>query len=266
LQTQWTATGPTVTRTRRRLAFLMDDPLGSDIYFDPIQPDLPPDAIVDPNPMGGLFSLDAPGGPGVIGAALLLLYLMRQAEPTTMGAGKQEAAYVAFRAWTDGTSADGTVIPIPIAAGSLTEEQARESCKLLPDVQAWTDQAALTLAMDQTSRNGQSYGIRLHTLVKGEVDAQKENFPILYRGVSAEYSITAEGTEGGYGEGGTRRLDIIERLPPDRPSVICDYEIKTGGARLSGKQLGDYVARLVVRYPGATIFVFQIKPTYRPPR
>ena len=266
LQSQWTATGPTVTRTRRRLAFLMDDPLGPDIYFDPIQQDLPPDAILDPNPMGGLFSLDAPGGPGAIGAALLLLYLMRQAEPTSMGASKQEAAYVAFRAWINGTGVDGKAIPIPIAVGSLTEEQARESCKLLPDVQAWTDQAALTLAMDQTSRNGQNYGIRLHRIVKGEVDARKEAFPVLYRGVSTEYSISADGGEAEYGESGTRRLDIIEAIPPEQPSVVCDYEVKTGGAKLGGQQLSDYVARLALRYPGATIFTFQVKPTHRPPR
>lgn len=266
LQTQWTATGPTVTRTRRRLAFLMDDPLGPDIYFDPIQLDLPPDAIIDPNPMGGLFSLEAPGGPGAIGAALFLLYLMRQAEPTTMGAGQQEAAYVAFRAWTNGTGQDGKAIPVPIAVGSLTEEQARESCKLLPDVQAWTDQAALTLAMNQTSLNGQNYGIKLHTIVKGEVDARKADFPFIYRGVSAEYSISASGEPSRYAKIDTRRLDVIEKVPPEDPTVICDYEVKTGGAQLGGRQLADYVARLAAKYPGATIFIFQIKPTYRPPR
>ena len=266
LQTRWTAAGPTVARTRRRLAFLMDDPLGPDVYFDPIQTDLAPNPIFDREPMGGFFSLDSPEGPGIVGAVLLLLYLMRQAEPAAMGAGERDAAYVAFRAWTNGTGPEGRAIPVPIAVGSVTEEQARESCKLLPDVQAWTDLAALTLAGSQASVNGQQYGIRLHTLVKGEVDARKADSPFIYRGVSAEYSILKSGLPGAYGEIDTRRLDVIEVVPPEEPTVICDYEIKTGGAQLGGRQLAEYVARLVGMYPGATIFIFQVKPTLRPPR
>lgn len=266
LQTNWGAAGPTVTRTRRRLAFLMDDPLELDRHFDPIDTEISPNPIFDPNPIGSLFSLDAPGGPGAIGAAVLLLYLMRQAEPAIMGAGERDAAYIAFRAWTSGTDPNGKVIPVPVAVGSVTEEQARQSCPLLPEVQSWTDKAALTLAMEQPGLSSQNRGIKLHAIVKGEVDARKRDFPFLYRGVSAEYSISALGDPGRYGDIDTRRLDVIERMPPEEPAVVCDYEVKTGGAQLGGRQLADYVARLAASYPGATIFIFQIKPTYRPPR
>ena len=265
LQSRWTATGHVVTRTRRQLAFLMDDPLGPDNYFDPRQNGIEPDPLLDPNPAGSLFGPGGPSGLGIVGAALLLLYLMRQAEPASMGASGQ-GDFVAFRAWTSAPDADGRPIPVPIAVGSLTEEQARQSCKLLPDVQAWTDQAARDLAMGQAILTAQSYGIRLHSIVKAEVDAKKLSDPFLYRGVSAEYSITSDGKPGTYGAAGTRRLDVIDKIPPEAPRVICDYEIKTGGAAMTRAQLNDYIAFLAADNPGAVIYLFQVKPTYRPPR
>lgn len=197
--TRWGTTGPTIKRAQRRFALLMDDPLGPDIYSDPLDSELEPDVIFDPNPVGSLLAPD-PAGLGAIGAALLLLYLMRQAEPEAMGAGKRDAAYLAFRAWTNGTDADGKAIPVPIAVGSITEEQARQSCPLLPEVQSWTDMAALTLAMGQPDLSSQTRGIKLHAIVKSQVDARKRDLPFLYRGVSAEYSISAFGKSGRYGD------------------------------------------------------------------
>jgi SPP1 gp7 family putative phage head morphogenesis protein len=265
LQSKWTANGPIVTRTRRRLAFLIDDPLGPDLYFDPLQNELEPDPIFDPNPMGGLLGPDGMG-PGAIGAALLLLYLMRQAEPESMGAGKQDIAHVAFRAWTNGEGLDGKTVPVPIAVGSFTEEQARQACPLLPQVQAWTDRAAFQLLLERPDLNGQSAGIALHGLVKAEVDAAKREFPFFYRGVWTELSMDRHGELIRYGAHDSSRLDVIDVRSPEEPTIVCDFEVKTGDARLGAKQRSDYIARLAPRYPGATIYVFKVTPTPPPPK
>lgn len=56
-------------------------------------------------------------------------------------------------------------------------------------------------------------------------------------------------------------MDVLEFSPNvETPAVICDYEIKTGGALLEYPQMHKYGISLTTRHPGAIIYYFQVKP------
>lgn len=265
-QSKWTASGPQVVRARQELAFLLDGPpdpgpiddaLGAEPGLDPLEP-----KPLTPFVING-FALTL----GLVVAAAIALDEMRRAQPEAMGAGTTDVPVIGYRIWTNGEQPgpDGKPIVVPVLADAITAQQAVQACPLLPEVQAWTDMAAFRLAATMPNATGKGYGLALHEMVKRDVIARKETNPLLYRGVTAEYSMDARGLQVTYGSKGSRRLDVIDRIPPETPRVVCDFEIKTGGAKMEGRQLMDYIARLAVAYPGATIFLFQISP-YRPPR
>ena len=121
----WTARGPTPVRTRPRTAFQEpQDPLAPRymIYADPGGP--------GSNPAGL-------GGGGLMAAVLALieLYNRQNVDPSSLGAGAQDASFIAFRAWAVDAQPADKLVPTPIMVGSLSDEQLRESCKRLAEVQ-----------------------------------------------------------------------------------------------------------------------------------
>lgn len=267
LQSAWTPQGVVVARPRT--AFRDVDNLMPGSNFDLVEE--PFDPLLDPDLLQNLSSLDDPSKDlaALIGAALTL-FLVHQYAPESMGIGATDVPVIGYKIWTNTEQLSGgpggKPLAVPVMVDALTAEQARQTCKLLPEVQAWTDEAALALASGSGVQGSSAFGTRLHKMVKDKVNAKKEEFPFIYRGVSAEFSIDAQGGPASYGGRGTRRLDVIEKIPPEDPKVICDYEIKTGAAQLSGGQLRDQIVRLAAMHPGATIYVFLVGPTYRPPR
>jgi hypothetical protein len=213
---------------------------------------------------------------GVIGLNILVsgvsaLYEMFRAAPEAMGAGDADAQIITYKTWTNGIAPDGgpdgQPLAVPVFVGSLTAEQAEDACPLLPQVQTWTDQAAFALATDQPDTSGPRAGIALHNLVKNNVEQAKRDAPFMYRGVYTELSIGSSGDLASYGGAGTSRLDVVDLRPPERPTVICDFEVKTGNARLRADQLNDYMRRLAQRYAGATIYIIVVRPgKYQPSR
>jgi hypothetical protein len=265
-QSRWTAQGPQVVQTRQELAFLLDGPPdpGPVGNTPSAEPGLDP---LEPKPLTPFVINGLALTLGLVVTAAIALDEMRRAQPEAMGTGATDVPVIGYRIWTTGQQLDpdGRPVVVPVFADAITAEQAVRACPLLPEVQAWTDMAALNLAATMPNATGKGYGLALHEKVKREVLARKETNPLLYRGVTAEYSMDARGLEVTYRSKGSRRLDVIDRIPPETPRVVCDFEIKTGGAKMEGRQLMDYIARLAVAYPGATIFLFQISP-YRPPR
>ena len=266
LQSAWSPEGVVVSRPRATFRDndndLMPD-AGSDLVDEPFDALLNPDLLSNPTSLG-----DFSQGLGGLGPAALALFLALERARASMGVGTTDAPVIGYKIWTNdvgaGPGSAGRPIAVPVFVDALTEEQARQTCKLLPDAQKWTDLAALMLAPERGNLSRQNFGIKLHGLVKGMVDTAKKEFPVLYQGIFAEYSIEESGELGSYGGRGTKRLDIVELIPPQDPKIVCDYEVKTGNAQLGGRQLAEYMARLVARYPGATIFMFQVIPRERP--
>jgi hypothetical protein len=248
LQSAWTANGPVVRSARRQLAFLARDPSG---LFDYLGRDNQP----GPASAGGMPAAAA-GGLSLIGLAAFALQAMQQAAPAAMGVGPDDVSFTAFKAW----AYDGKAGAVPVMVDALTAEQVRQSCERLPEVQKWADKAADALTSERPNLSAQSYGSKLHKLVKDDVDAMKEKFPVAYAGISAELSFDNRGDPVYYSKLGSTRLDILEEVPPKTPEFVCVYDVKTGGAELGGNQFDRIVALMIVKYPGVSFFVIQIKP------
>lgn len=266
LQSKWSPTGPKVVRARQHLAFLMNDPPGEDFIGD-VRPNNPP----GPEPMQpSLVPTAGVIGMGIIVAGVTALYEMLRTAPEVMGAGREDAPVVVYRTWTNGIAPypgpDGKPVIVPVFVGGLAAEQAREACPLLPQVQSWTDQAAFALSVAQPELNNQDRGSVIHGMVKKSVDQQKRVSPFFYRGLFAEFSISLSGGDAYYGAPLSKRMDVLDLIPPEKPTIVCDFEIKTGAATMRRQQLRDYIVSLAARFPGAKIFLFQISPTINPAR
>lgn len=152
---------------------------------------------------------------------------MQQAAPASQGLGETDRPVLVVKAWTVG--ADDK--PVPIMAGSLTEEQLRRDCQYLPDVQKWTDEAASTLAPHKSTVAPNVWGSLVHGAVKRTIDALKAAFPLVYANLQPELSLSDSSTEKvPYGQKYSTRLDVVEDRSFDM-GAVCDYDIKTGRGR-----------------------------------
>lgn len=84
------------------------------------------------------------------GAAALYNALVDQ--PEAMGLGSTDLPIFAIKVW-QGLGSDGKVA---VSAEALTAEQVAQTCKLMPEVQEWTDSEALVLAPMRSSYGPQS--------------------------------------------------------------------------------------------------------------
>ena len=130
LQTVWTAKGPQVCLPRTRLA----------------------DAGVISVPTTVIFLTAATL------AALYALYNMQRADPESFGAGAAAVPIMTFEAWDHSRSRDAA----PVMTGTLTQEQVRQFCHRLPEVQAWTDEAARLNEPQRWLLEPQRYGVAVH--------------------------------------------------------------------------------------------------------
>ncbi|MGV8832736.1 MAG: hypothetical protein ACOH2N_12235 [Devosia sp.] len=256
-QSAWTAHGPKVIRARQRFAFLGDPVTLIDPDFDPLDRIRNPfDAIIDPNPLGSLLGPGDVGGLGLAALVLLALYAMQQTAPESQGLGEGDRPVLPVKAWTS----EGANGATPILVDALTEERVRKACKYLPDVQLWTDVAALRLAPQRASMTAWEWGTKVHYAVKQAVEAARAASPLSKDILHAEMSIIANAGGVSYGTPGSTRLDIFEDRRNDM-GAICVYDIKTGQRGIGTNQLKAIAEVIRSNYNGAIFYVIEVRPT-----
>jgi hypothetical protein len=254
-QSAWTPKGPKVIRARQRVAFLGDLDTLVEPDFDPLDSIRDPSGgIIDPNPAGQLLG---PGdGLGIIGAAMLAVYLMQQAAPASQGLSERDEPVLAIKGWTVRSDR----MPIPILVGSLTDEQLRQHCRFLPDVQNWTNDAAALLAGQKPILPARTWGSLVHGAIKRTIEALQASIPTIYDSLHPELSFYADKVGvAPYGQKGSTRLDVVEDRRKDL-GAVCDYDVKTGREGLTMKRLKEIADRLSNNYPGAIIYIMEVRP------
>lgn len=238
LQSVWTPDGPRMIVPRRRVA-----------HADLQMPRIDFDDVLRPG--GGSVGMPTVEAAKLLLSALSALHEMLQAEPAPLGAGSDAVAALAFRVWTNGDKRNVSAASI----AALTAEQVAQSCKILPEVQAWTTEAATVLAPMRVGNSPAVWGTAVHTYVRERIRALKEQFPHVYGHVWAEISFRSDNQETGYGQLDSTRLDVLEELP----ETICVYDIKTGNAKLSDKRI-KRLAEIAARYGKSTFFIVEVRP------
>lgn len=246
-QSRWTIGGPKVVRARQHLAFLLDsDPINDTPVRRPEQ------MLTGPGGGGGDF------GMGAIAHALTAIFRLQQAAPASQGLGEGDKPTITYRTWTADSEPDPSSEPRPIYVGALSEEQLRQSCRRVGDVQKWINEAAEILAPKKLNFTGQFYGIALHLLLHQKIQALKRAYPGLYDDLESEISFLQDGTPAYRGEKNSVRYDVYEKIPPDKAETVCIYDAKTGDARFRWEQLQKTVTSATKQNPGATIIVVQM--------
>ena len=186
----------------------------------------------------------------------LALYNAAVAQPGSMGVGDTELVALAFKVW-DGSVTGNAVTVTQVA---LTAEQVAQTCKLLPEVQALTNEAAAKMSAMRLTATPQNFGIAVHTEVHRQITMLKLLSPIQYGNVHSEMSISDDGLtnvddEVYYGQAGTSRLDVYEQV---NENTACTYDVKTGRRGLSLSRTTELVSR-TTKIPGVTnVIVLQI--------
>ncbi|QQR36566.1 minor capsid protein [Devosia oryziradicis] len=244
-QSRWTPDGPEVVRARRHTAFLLT---GDPFNDTPVR--RPEHILTGPGGGGGDIGLRA------IAFALVSIFRTQNASPASQGLGERDEPVLAVKSWT----ADPQARPAPILVGSLTEEQQRNACRFLPDVQKWTDEAAALLAEQKPILPARTWGSLVHGTIKRSIDALKASMPFVYDNLRAEISFAPDAPgEVSYGQKGSTRLDVVEDRRKDM-SAVCNYDVKTGRNGLTLKRLREIAERLAGNYPGAVIYIIEVRP------
>jgi hypothetical protein len=244
-QSRWTPDGPKVVRARRHVAFLLT---GDPFNDTPIRQ--PEQMLTGPGGGGGDIGLRA------IALALASIFRTQNAAPASQGLGERDEPVLVVKSWT----ADPQGRPVPILVGSLTEEQQRNACRFLPDVQNWTDDAAALLAAQKPIVPARTWGSLVHGAIKRTIDALKASIPFVYDNLRAEISFAPDGPgEVSYGQKGSTRLDVVEDRRKDM-GAVCNYDVKTGRDGLTLNRLREIAERLAGNYPGAVIYIIEVRP------
>jgi SPP1 gp7 family putative phage head morphogenesis protein len=241
--------GPVVKRTRVRSAFQ-----------EPLDP-LAPRHLIYSEP-GGAGDPSTSTAGGVLAAALALidLYNQRNADPASQGGVEGDPSFVAFRAWATDGKPNGERLPVPIMVGSLTDEQVRETCKRLPEVQQWTDAAAKELAYLKPLVSPARWGTAVHTVIKRTIDALKLAMPAAYADIQAELSFNRQGTaDVYYSQDDSIRLDVVEDRVAES-GAVCFYDMKTGKRGLTPKRLQEIAEFVAANYGSVVFYIIEIRP------
>lgn len=142
------------------------------ILLPPVTPGKGPTADAKPNPITA-----PPSCP-----TQRCRYGTGKAEPAAVGAGSGDVAAVAFRVWK-GDAKDPTVISL----AALTAEAVAQHCKRMPEVQAWTNEAARSVG--PLFGSPQAWGTAIHKQVETRIKALKDLLPPAYADIFAELSF-----------------------------------------------------------------------------
>ncbi|WP_152565825.1 hypothetical protein [Devosia riboflavina] len=179
----------------------------------------------------------------------IALYNAAVSRPELIGVGETELVALAFKVW-DGSRTGNSITVTQVA---FTAEQVAQTCKLLPEVQALTNEAAAKMSAMRLTATPQNFGIAVHTEVHRQITMRKLLAPVQYGNVHPEMSISAGGLTSVddddvyYGQVETSRLDVYERV---NATTACIYDVKTGRRGLSLSRTTDLVSR-TTNIPGS---------------
>lgn len=218
-------------------------------------PPPPAEAIIlpdyDPN-----VQLDVPVTPAALvlrGAAVL--YNLAVAAPKPLGLGEDDLPVLAFRVWSGKNLGETSTL----ALEALTAEQVAQTCRSLPDVQMWTTQAAAILLPQRSGMSASAWGTAVHLNVHGLVEAHKTMFPQKYANVFSELTVL-DGLDSGdasgphYGQSGSSRLDVVEKVSPN---LFCVIDVKTGSSGLTTSRIHEILSKLP---KGVQVFILEVRP------
>lgn len=105
-----------------------------------------------------------------------------------------------------------------------------------------------------------TWGSLVHGAIKRTIEALQASIPIIYDNLRPELSFYPDTVgEAPYGQKGSTRLDVVEDRRKDF-GAVCDYDVKTGREGLTMKRLKEIADRLSRNYPGAIIYIIEVRP------
>lgn len=144
----------------------------------------------------------------------------------------------------------------PLWVDERTDDEIRAVCPRYDEVQWRTNIAAAAVdAEGGKDLTPQKYGTAVHAELAQNIRALNDpNF-------RAEVSLIKSTREARYGERGSIRIDVMERVDE---TTVCVYDIKTGNAYLDLARMNEIYLNVQKRFPGAQrIIVTEVRP---PPR
>lgn len=138
-----------------------------------------------------------------------------------------------------------------LRVGPLTREDVDEACPRHGLVLSVTDGAAAWVKGDGNYRTRAEYGTRVHSIIKGEIEALDN--PNL---VTERSYIKSE--QEAYGTRGSIRVDVLENVGN---GTVCVYDVKTGDATLNLQRMQEIANNVHSHYEGADrILLIEVKP------
>ena len=139
----------------------------------------------------------------------------------------------------------------------MPRNQVDEYCPRHGEVQERTSRIAREEKEKGYFTSPQEYGTLVHKRLADEINGpsgRKEPIDPHFR---AEVSLL-KSKEEAYGQAGTIRVDVLERVD-DR--TVCVYDIKTGRRGLSIGRMNEIATNVNMRYPGTgRIVVIEARP------
>ena len=150
----------------------------------------------------------------------------------------------------------------------LNEDQLREVCKKIKDVQGYTDEAYAKALSEGKDLTNSQRGTEVHWRVEQAVKAANEpNFEAEISHVKSweetgeepKPEPPADNNEGvvRYGTPKSIRIDVFEK----KENVVCIYDIKTGDKRgLSPARMMELAASVAGKYGAVRFLVTEVRP------
>ncbi|KKB09838.1 hypothetical protein VE26_08335 [Devosia chinhatensis] len=143
---------------------------------------------------------------------------------------------------------------------SLTAEQVAQACRALPNVQTWTTEAATVNLPQRSSMSAREWGNNVHWAIHKRVEELKRAFPSTFANIFSELSVDGQRLDstaaGGprYGQRGTTRLDIVEKV---NATMYCVYDVKTGTSGLSESRILEILSKLP---KDILVYIVEVRP------
>jgi hypothetical protein len=143
----------------------------------------------------------------------------------------------------------------------IDEDEVANTCKLLKDVQKFTNEAVKELQPIRHTMTPAAFGSRVHKLVKDKITAHADERLVAEESavkLAEEVPEAERRKDVEYGRGGSIRIDAYERL---NDQTMCIYDIKTGKSGLSFKRMQELKERLREKYGVTHFIVTEVRPT-----
>jgi len=131
---------------------------------------------------------------------------------------------------------------------------------LPPDIQTWTNEAATGLLPKRSVLSAKDWGNAVHWAIYRRIVALKERFPTEFASLFPEITVDEDRRDSydedgpRYGQAGTSRLDVLEKV---NTTTYCVYDVKTGTSGLTRKRLLEILEKLP---KGVLVYIMEVRP------